>query len=162
MCVLKGRRHEPDRLRAGIAAVAALAAAACAAEPVALTRLRETPTAYTQNSGFTDPARIVVRDDDEWRRVWGRIRAGSEPPAVDFAANMALVAALGTKRSGGFDIRIESLDASNGEWLVTVVEHTPAPGCQVLAALTSPADVVVVPRSDAEVAFRTVAAQTRC
>jgi hypothetical protein len=156
------RKCEPNRRLTLIGAAAAALAAACSAEPVALTRLRETPTAYTQNSGFTDPARLVVRDPGDWQRVWGRMRNGQTPLDVDFGTSMVLVAALGTKRSGGFDIHIESVETSSDKWLVTVVERAPAPSCAVLAALTSPVDVVIVPRSDAEIAFRTVAAQTRC
>lgn len=145
-----------------VAAAAVLGVLACAAEPVTLTRLRETPTAYTLNSGFTSPARLVVRDAGHWRDVWARIGASGSPPAVDFAASMVLVAAIGTQRSGGFDVRIEALEVNGGDGLVTVVEQTPAADCSVLAALTSPADVVVVPRSEAVIAFRTVRTQARC
>src|SRR5687768_2384154 len=59
-------------------------------------------------SGITTRELVVVRNASEWPATWSRIH-GSQQPAPDviqpdFATEMAVVAAMGEKPSGGFDI----------------------------------------------------------
>jgi hypothetical protein len=59
--------------------------------------------ATSSASGFLDVARLVVRDSATWRAVWARLVAPDvrrsppavEPPPVDFARDLVIVAAQG-------------------------------------------------------------------
>jgi hypothetical protein len=110
--------------------------------------------AFRHNSGMRDATRRVVRDAGEWGRIWPALSgsaAGASPtalPPVDFAREMALVAAMGRRNTGGYEIRIQSVERAENGLVVRVTESSPGPTCGTGAALSAPADVVVVPRSD--------------
>ena len=156
-------------------ALAGLAASGCRkvttegtapdAEPVSLsqgslpvTRLRAEPYSFAYSSGFHDSALVVVRDAVEWRAAWTRLHGiHAEPPPLptaDFSSEMLIVAALGTKATGGFSIFVDS--AYRREEGVEVVVRRVSPGarCGVTAALSQPVDIARIPASSDLVTFR--------
>ncbi len=172
-----------NALARSLAAAAALAA--CSPAPAAQTRatppeartgmqqdslaLRRPAEAlqasFRYNSGVQTAMRETVRDAAAWRALWTRLTARAGPPApppeVDFAREMVLVAALGQRSSGGYSIRIESV-RTGSELAATVVQSSPGPRCGVTGALTAPADVVIVPRSEAPVRWTVRETVTDC
>jgi hypothetical protein len=109
-------------------------------------------TGFRHNSRIEAATREVVRDAEAWGRLWPRLSGssgGSSPvPQVDFGREMALVAAMGRRSAGGYEIRIVSVERDGTRLIARVVETSPGPTCGTGAALSSPADVVVVPKSD--------------
>ncbi|HEU4556267.1 MAG TPA: protease complex subunit PrcB family protein [Longimicrobium sp.] len=132
--------------------------------------LRRLPEAaqgsFRYNSGVETPMRETIRDEAAWRGVWTRLTARGGPPVplpeVDFAREMVLVAALGQRRSGGYTVRIESVRRAAEALVATVVQTSPGPRCGVTGGLTAPADVVIVPRSDAAVRWTVRETVTDC
>ncbi len=108
------------------------------------------------NSAQDAPRRVVIRDDDDWEQLWkamhGRIIPMPEVPEVDFQKHMVLGAFMGTKRTGGYAVRITRV-VQNDRIVVSVRERAPGPGDMVTMALTSPYHVVVVPLSEKPVKF---------
>jgi hypothetical protein len=109
-------------------------------------------TGFRHYSGMEQPAREVVRDAGAWGRLWPRLSASrggtSAAPQVDFGREMALVAAMGQRSTGGYEIRIHAVQRQGDGLVVHAVETSPGPTCGAGAALSRPADVVLVPRSD--------------
>ncbi|HEU5171419.1 MAG TPA: hypothetical protein VFU46_12815 [Gemmatimonadales bacterium] len=64
-------------------------------------------------SGVADELREVISDESAWRTPWTWVHALMEPepplPAVDFGASILLVAATGTRPTGGYAITIDSI-----------------------------------------------------
>jgi hypothetical protein len=129
-----------------------------AGEPLPIGRFRSEPAGYTAYSGIDDSMRVVIADATNWRLYWERVHARVRPvpalPAVDFARDMVILAALGTRRSGGYGVRVDSAyDA--GEFVDVVVwRSAPGAGCLVTAAFTQPVDVVRIPSRKVPVRFR--------
>jgi hypothetical protein len=125
--------------------------------PVTVTRLRPERYALEFHSGFTAPARLVVRSEAEWREVWARIYQGRMPqpalPAVDFAREAVLVAALGERSSGGHGIVVDSVYDTGAELQAVVRRTSPGAGCVVTGALTQPVDAVRIPATTKSVKF---------
>ncbi|QKT03324.1 protease complex subunit PrcB family protein [Ectothiorhodospiraceae bacterium 2226] len=136
-------------MRRWFALALALLLAACAAQALPMHEI-----AVGQHSQFHEPAHIVVRDAQSWRDLWEE-RLHGAPPAIDFEREMVVGAALGTRPSGGYGIRIERavLD-EEGTLVVTLRELAPPPGAMLSQAFTQPFHFVRVPRVDARVAFR--------
>ena len=109
-------------------------------------------------SGITARERLVIRDPTEWPTMWSRIHAAqSPPPAVvqpDFNAEMAVVAALGEKPSGGFDIVIDSVTRHERGSIVYVTERSPGSGCMTTAVVTQPVHAVRAPKTDGTIWWR--------
>ena len=123
-----------------------------------ITRLGSSNSSFTVFSGFSDSARIVVRDSTAWGETWRTIHRPFIPPppipSVDFSREMVLVAALGARPSEGYEIVFENVreDTSGIEVDVRVTE--PARGCPVAAAMTQPVDLARIAASGRAVRFR--------
>jgi hypothetical protein len=162
-----------------VAALAAVTVGCSAADPMGVpgpeeslavgeaVTLRRIPAASELAfTGLEQPTRRVVRSEAEWRDVWSQIWSRHTPqpplPAVDFSREMVLVAGMGVRSSGGYSIRIQSARQTAQGLAVTVHSESPGAGCGVFAALTYPADLVVVPRTSGTVRFVESAATRHC
>lgn len=122
--------------------------------------------AHAYYSGFRQSARTVVDNDAEWRTVWSTYTAnlGGPPPApaIDFARYEVLVAALGERNSGGYDMTISRIASTNDYLYVELTLLRPGPRCGTTAALTQPVDMVRIPRQHPPVMFVEKPAQSDC
>jgi PrcB C-terminal len=151
-------------LIAGLAVLSAGSGAALGAQPspehgpVPVTRLRDGDIAFSTYTGVVDSVRAVVRDSANWRALWARINRPFIPapdlPPIDFSREMIVVAGLGTRPSGGYDIVIESAEQDSAGIEVALRRTGPAPGCPVPAVMTQPLDVARIPASEQRVRFR--------
>ncbi len=125
--------------------------------PVTVTRFRPERYALGFHSGFTAPARLVVRSEAGWRDAWATIHRTLVPqpalPAVDFARETVLVVALGERSSGGYDIVVDSVYDMGSELQAVVRRTSPGAGCLVTGALTQPVDAVRIPATTKSVRF---------
>jgi hypothetical protein len=112
---------------------------------------------YRISSGLTERERLVVRDQRSWDALWSRIRGShrptTAPPAVSFAREMLVVTSMGTQRTGGYIVTIDSVAARGARLFVYLRERSPGPRCGVTAALTAPVALARVERSDLPVSF---------
>ena len=126
--------------------------------PVTITRLRDGETAFSAYTGVVDSVRVVVRDSANWRALWARINRPFIPapalPPIDFNREMVVVAGLGARPSGGYDIVIEAVEQDSAGIEVALRRASPAPGCPVAAVMTQPLDVARIPASEQRVRFR--------
>ena len=115
--------------------------------------------------GFDAPQRVVVRStadwEEVWRALWRRVNEAPPLPSINFSEHMVVVAAAGTKPTSGYSITVESASASRDRATITVRSVSPGNNCAVLQVLTSPIDVVRMPRRD-EVTFVEVSEIRSC
>jgi PrcB C-terminal len=124
-----------------------------AGDPVVATPLPVTGLA-AWNTALLRRERLVVRSRAEWEALWARLQARLDPaPAVDFAREMLLVAALGERPSGGYRVSIPAVAQDGALLRAEVLEIRPGRGCMTTMAVTTPVAVVRVPRSEAPVEF---------
>jgi hypothetical protein len=133
-------------------------------EPVQLIRLQEYFPLH--DSGFGEQARLVVTSQAEWETAWRRVWHGHSPvpaaPAVDFEREVVLVAAMGGRSSGGYQIQVEKAAAQADRVVARVIETSPGKGCFTTAAFSEPVDVVKLPRTPLPIEFQTVKAVHEC
>ena len=110
---------------------------------------------------------VCFRSQEEMARVWVADGGKAENrPKVDWEKEMVLALFAGEKPTGGFKVEIEKViqvqvkDKKGGREtlrtkdLVVLYRGTaPAPGAAATDALTYPAHVVVVPKSEGQVLF---------
>lgn len=152
-------------------AVFFLACAASISDPpsgtrVPLTRLSTTPYPFSFYSGIGQPERLVIRDNATWQSVWTSIWSGTTPvpaaPNVDFAKEMVIVAALGSRPTGGYGILVDSAMMTSSRLTVWIGTSSPGPRCVTTQAFTSPVDIARIQRIDAPVGFIDVPAVLQC
>lgn len=149
-----------------------LLAGACDRDPVGL----EPPEDWQENLTPSDPEtrflasdamtgieqsrRLVLRNEADWVEVWELWNRTVEPkpelPAVDFATEMVVVAAMGSRPSSGFAIGVDTVAEEPARVLIST--FTVRPGdCGVLAVITAPAVAVAIPTTQKPVSFTNTA-----
>jgi hypothetical protein len=117
------------------------------ATEAAVTRPIPVDATYT---GIDEPLRILVRTQREWQDLWSRLGANRiprpSPAPVDFSEEVVVVAAMGTRPTGGHAIRIDSVRYSKDTLWVEVTSVVPGPTCVTTQALTAPVAAVAVER----------------
>ncbi len=129
-------------------------------EPVALDPIPLSPPPCPpsmNDSGYAEPALLVIRAPSEWASTWAKIFENSlEPPplpSIDFGAKMVVVASSGRHSSGGFDVALPNAAVEDGMMRVRVVESSPGPRCGVTGMITSPVAASIVTRHEGTVEF---------
>ena len=113
----------------------------------------------------------AIRSQQGWDDLW-RLAAlnpspqadqSFPPPDVDFAKTTILVAALGTRPSGGYSVIIQSAFDDGAVIHVYVLEVRPTgPDCMAVSAITHPVSLALIPRSDRQVRFEISTADLDC
>jgi len=125
------------------------------------------PIAHAYSSGLGAPARLVIADSATWAAIWAQVYAGLQPrpslPAVDFGTQRVLLAALGQRNSGAYDIRIDSVVRFTSASVAYLTTTAPGRNCVTTQALTQPVDLVrLAPPPVAPVAFEQQAVVRDC
>jgi hypothetical protein len=116
-------------------------------------------------SGFAEPAELVVRDSAALAALWSTLnggRLGNPPPEVDFSRHSVVVLALGPRRTAGFSVRFDDVEREENGAVVRYTVTRPGPGCMTAQMITSPVEVVRVPRLPADVRFERREATDPC
>ena len=119
------------------------------------------PLLQSQTSGWTQPATFVVDDPVAWERFWSRHKGRAVPaparPAVAFASEVVLVAALGERPSQGNSVAFGAIVGDGrGGVDAEVRVGAPDPGSVTASSRTSPVAAVAIPRPEGAVRFTRV------
>src|SRR5713101_5368490 len=126
--------------------------------------------AHPDGSRYVDarmPERLPVRDSSAWRDWWRRVTANHVQavpvPPVDFRREMVVLAGLGTQRSTGYDVTVVSARQVGATLQVSVHVSLLGNGpCMAGMMVTSPVDIIRIPKSGAVVTFRDESFQQDC
>ncbi len=112
---------------------------------------------WTQFSGIGSSRQQVIRSGGAWSQVWEEIYPAPDDrpplPAVDFGADMLLLAAAGEKPDGCYGVEIRAAEGVEGRLEVSVVETSEVIGCICFQATVYPVHVVQLRRTSAPVIF---------
>lgn len=132
-------------------------AAVDASGPLPVVRFAPGTGALVQNSGYTAPTTVAIRDSAAWVAAWTTLHANQQPipalPVIDFSKEMVVVVALGTRSNGGFSVAVARASEQAGKVTVVATETAPGPTCAVPEVITAPADVAKLPRREGDVTF---------
>jgi hypothetical protein len=109
---------------------------------------------HTGSSDITSPQRLVIGDPVAWCQFRGA-PFPCDTLGIDFATEVAVVAAGGSHSNGCFDIRITCARQGAAPDGIEVVATDVAPGgqCGCPDAIVTPMEIVKVPRPVASVSF---------
>lgn len=95
-----------------------------------------------------------VRTQEELAQLWEAIHEEDMIPVpfVDFEAHDVLAVFDGERPSAGYDISVVSVEhAPDGTLKVTILHEEPGNTCVTSSVITSPFELVVVPKVDAKI-----------
>jgi hypothetical protein len=109
-------------------------------------------------SGFQAPQQSFVATQKEWVDTWvtreGPVTPKKPHPQIDFSREVVIVAALGTKPTGGFAIEITRIVRTKDAIEIYVRKTAPQDGLKPPPGPTSPFVLARMPRPDRPVTFR--------
>lgn len=110
------------------------------------------------NSGFESATKKVITDQDEFTHVWEEAYRNflnrPKPPKVDFNEYQIVLVAMGMKTSGGYSIKIESINNTSGNYLVNVLETSPGKSCVTTEVVTFPFQLIQVKKAEGKTLFK--------
>ncbi len=118
------------------------------------------PVGKGSYGGVNDRRFVVVKDEIEWKELWGEINGNVLPlpplPEIDFSRQVLAAVFQGLKRSGGYSISVEAIIETGDRVTVSVREQEPGPQNLVTMALSSPWEVVAFPLPQKPVLFTSI------
>lgn len=114
------------------------------------------PLHATLYSNILEARRILIRDAETWADLWPQMISAGDPrtpPFVDFSKEDVLVAAMGERRVGGYQISV--LEAVIGETNAVVVIRSTIPGpmCDRSEVINAPLDAVRIRKISGTLSF---------
>ncbi len=146
-------------------ALALLALAVLHCAPTAPQAAEPVPLYHALVSEYGMGEETVVRDRAAWDAAWARLQNGMVAPplpAVDFSASSVVLVAIGQRSSGGHDVRVTGVTRDGADAVVRYAVTEPAPGCMTAQMITSPVDVVRVPRIVGHARFERATVRGTC
>jgi VWFA-related protein len=107
-----------------------------------------------QMSAIDTAGQVVVSTAADFEKLWREHAPGRPAPAVDFAKNMVIAVFLGSRPSSGFAVQITEVRRDGDGLLVTWAERRPGRDQMSATVMTSPSQIVAVPRVDGTVRFQ--------
>jgi hypothetical protein len=126
---------------------------------VNITPLKSVYTVLDRNnhSGYTTAGSRVIKDAATWAAVWAIHTSfygtPPAPPAVDFSKNMVIGVYIGSRPSGCYATDIVNVDRSGARLNILRSDTLPGPASACTSVITSPAEFIVLERSDAPLEF---------
>ena len=124
------------------------------------------------NGGPDVPMMAAIRSESQWWALWAQLepkiprdmdqhRPYPYPP-LDFSRKVLLVAALGTKATGGYSVSIHSVVESTRNITVNLIVLAPAKNCGVTLTTANPIALALIPKTSKPVEFATTQAELIC
>jgi len=108
-------------------------------------------------SGFTEETMIVIDNSYDYQKAFAVIYANLDQmpimPDVDFNEYTVILAAFGTKNTGGFSISVDNILKYRRYYKVNIIETSPGSTCITNQMVTSPFQVIKVKKLFREVKF---------
>jgi hypothetical protein len=108
------------------------------------------PLGTWSQSPYQEAERTAIRDAESLARLWARLGGSEELPKVDFANDVVIVAAMGQRPSGGYEITVRRAAVEGGRLMVEVLSRSPGRNCMATMGLTQPVEVVAVAAAGVE------------
>ena len=103
---------------------------------------------------ITEPRQIIVRDLEAFKLLWRQHQGSLEHlPDVDFKRDMLVAIFLGEQPTGGFEVKITTVEEDEQGLKVFYKIIEPNPDFMVIQMLTAPVHMLAVPARDSEIEF---------
>lgn len=134
-------------LVAGAVIYARFGRAPAAPAPPAGTEAPFVELAHGERSRVTERANYLITSEDELRRLWTLISDNTMPPAVDFTRYVVIAVFAGEEPTAGYAIRVSKI-TDDDRRIVAVSINAPGISCLAAEVITTPYQVLRVPRTD--------------
>ena len=102
------------------------------------------------------PHQVTARSTEEWAKLWREHAGERDRPSVDFGRDMVVGVFLGSRPTAGFGVQIVGAREDHGTLVVQYRETRPPGGSVAAQVLTSPYQLVTLPKRTGDVRFEKI------
>ncbi len=113
-------------------------------------------------SQITTPTNYLITSKDELAQLWSMTDAAGQVPAVDFSTHSVLAVFAGQEPTAGYSIAISSIADSSTTRMVTITLTKPGGSCVVGQVVTTPYEIVSVPKTALTLTHTDVTSTASC
>ncbi|OHB18994.1 MAG: hypothetical protein A2854_02485 [Parcubacteria group bacterium RIFCSPHIGHO2_01_FULL_56_18] len=122
--------------------------------------------AFTELASGTQSSVVVrknylITSSGQLRELWKLIKAGGEPPAVDFSTHSVIAVFAGREPTGGYAISVTRV-TDDTERMVSITTTSPGISCLVTESVTVPYQVIEIPATTLHLAHEDLVTTTSC
>jgi hypothetical protein len=121
---------------------------------------------------LAQPGYRVVKSHAEWEEFWRELEAQTSReqgqtspnplPDVDFQQNVLIIAAMGTRHTGGYSVEIASVVETPQRIVITVAEQSPGTKCLTTQSFTHPIAIATTAQTQKPFEFEFVRTIQQC
>lgn len=118
------------------------------------------------NGDFPEKIYKVINDQETYNEIWGKAFANfsnqQKPTEIDFENKMVILVASGMQRSGGFSIKVNSVEDIKNAIIVNVENSKPGESCMTTSVITFPYELIELKKSTKPVTFKAIEKVQEC
>ena len=125
-----------------------------------------TPVAFTEIAKG-DQSKVMTRDNylvttpEQMAKLWSLVAVEGPAPTVDFSKNDVIAVFAGKEPSAGYTIHVTRV-TDGAERMVTVELATPGPSCSAARTVTTPFQILLLPKTARTLTHTDIATTTSC
>ena len=117
-------------------------------------------------SAISDKRELIIYNEKEYQALMNDVYKNLDQmpkiPVVDFKKNSLVAVFIGSRSSGGYLVKIDSIIEASIYLVVSITETTPGKNCIVTDALTAPYVIVKIPKIEKKAEFKTKKTEKDC
>ena len=111
------------------------------------------------NSGFSEKTNEAIYNQIEynnaWERAFSKYFQKPKPQKIDFENKQLILVAMGERNSGGYKIRVKSVEESETNIIVIIEETKPGNSCLTTSVMTYPYQIIEIKKIPKKLIFQT-------
>tara|TARA_B100000809_G_scaffold266057_1_gene327129 strand:+ start:10005 stop:10514 length:510 start_codon:yes stop_codon:yes gene_type:complete len=119
-----------------------------------------------ENSDYKKAQNLIITTQEEmdlnWSKMFGKYPRKPPIPMVDFETKQLLLVAMGEQATGGYTIKVSSIEKTTKGILVTIEDAKPGKACNNTSALIYPFQLIEMPKTEKEITFARVSKINAC
>jgi len=96
----------------------------------------------------------LIDNEYSWLSLWKKVHQNQfptpEPIPVDFSTHQVIAIFMGMKTTGGYKVKVESLQLDSSTFRLQAIYELPGQNCMLTEALTYPFLILKTPRQSAQ------------
>lgn len=117
-------------------------------------------------SAISDKRELIINSEKDYQALMNDVYKNLDQlpkiPVVDFKKNSIVAVFIGSRNTGGYGVKIDSITELSGNLEVNVTETTPGKNCMVTDAITAPFVLLKIPKTEKRAEFKTKKIEKDC
>ena len=118
------------------------------------------------NGGFQELTQEIYTNqaafEKAWKLAWSNFSDPTPAPIVDFNKEMVVLVALGMRKNGGYQLKINSVREETDEIIMDYTETTPNPKCTYSQSIVFPYEFISFSKTSKKVVFKSSSIVGEC